>query len=179
MRTRRIALLVCGLGALSGAQAADPLQSRTLLDGKVTMLVPGGLAPMSDADKKERYPGRNAPAYVLTNDDWSVNIAFDLKQIAMKPEEVAELEAPMRQQLSAAKINAIGVRKLNGADFLVIDADMTTPDATIHNLIAMGSLDGRMLVISYNCLLNQDPACGAIGPKLIGSILTKPAVAAK
>jgi hypothetical protein len=151
-----------------------------LLDGKIAMLVPQELTFMSDADKRERYPGRNAPAYVLTNDDWSVNVAFDLKQVPMKPTEVGELEQPMLQQLSGAKVNSSGVRKINGIDFLVIDADMDMPDAAkLHNLITVTSLEGRMLVISYNCLLNFDPACKAIGPKMIESIILKPKAPAK
>jgi hypothetical protein len=162
------------------AQATEPLQSRLLLDGKVTMLVPQNLKFMSDADKRERYPGRNAPAYVLTNEDWSVNLAFDLKQVPMKPAEVGELEKPMLKQLSGAKINSSAVRKINGVDFLVIDADMDMPDdARLHNLITVTSLEGRMLVISYNCLLNFDPACASIGPKMMQSIVLKPKVPAK
>lgn len=173
-------LLIAGVFMSVGvAQAEEPLQPRSLLGGKVTMLVPSGLTMMSDADKKERYPGRNAPAYVLTNGDWSVNVAFDHKQITMKPDEVGELEGPMRQQLAGTKINAIGVKKLNGVDFLVIDTDMNQPEAVVHNVIAMGSLEGRMLVISYNCLLNLDKVCGAVGPKLIESIKLKPQPAAK
>jgi len=180
MRMKTTLLTALMLVSVAVAQAAEPLQSRVLLDGKVTMLVPNGLALMSDADKRERYPGRNAPAYVLTNDDWSVNIAFDHKQLSMKPTEVGELEGPMRQQLAGAKINASGVRKINGADFLVIDADVNmADDAKLHNLIAVTSLEGRMLVISYNCLLNFDAACGAIGPQLVGSIVLKPQAIAK
>jgi hypothetical protein len=176
----KMKLMVSGILLCIGvAQAAGPLQLRTLLDGKVAMSVPSGLGLMSDADKSERYPGRNAPAYVLTNEDWSVNIAFDHKQVPMKPAEVGELEGPMRQQLAGAKINSSGVRKINGADFLVIDADITRPDATIHNLMAITSLEGRMLVISYNCLLNLDVTCGAIGPRLIESIVLKPRATAK
>jgi hypothetical protein len=174
-------LLMAGiLMCIGTAQADEPLQSRVLLGGKVTMLAPRGLVLMSDADKSEKYPGQNAPAYVLTNEDWSVNIAFDHKQIPMESTEVGELEQPIRQQMAGAKINSSGMRKINGSDFLVIDADVTMPDdLKVHNLIAMTSLDGRMLVISYNCVLDFDSNCGAIGPRLIESIVLKPKAAAK
>lgn len=138
------------------------------------MLVPPGLIMMSDADKREKYPGEHAPAYVLTNEDWSVNIAFDHKKIPMKPGEAGELEAPLRKQMAGAKINGSGVRKLNGVEFLVIDADIRPDDLTVHNLIAVTSLEGRMLVISYNCILDIDPKCGALGPQLIESIVLTP-----
>jgi hypothetical protein len=163
--------------AVSGA--TDSLKPWNLLGGKVTMLVPPGLALMSEADKREKYPGDNAPAYVLTNEDWSTNIAFDHKKISMKPGEVHELEQPMRQHMSNAKINWSGVRKLNGVEFLLIDADVRLEDATVHNLIAVTSLEGRMLVISYNCILEFDPKCGAKGPPMINSIVLNPGAGKK
>jgi hypothetical protein len=180
MRLNPAALVSAILLSVGIARAAEPLQSRVLLDGKVTMLVPQNLTFMSEADKRERYPGRNAPAYVLTNEDWSVNLAFDHKQVPMKPTQVGELEKPMFQQLSGAKINSSGVRKVNGIDFLVIDADMDMPDeARLHNLITVTSLEGRMLVISYNCLLNFDPACAGVGPRMMQSIVLTPTAVTK
>jgi hypothetical protein len=158
--------------AISGAN--ESLKPWNLLGGKVTMLVLPGLTLMSEADKREKYPGDNAPAYVLTNEDWSTNIAFDHKKLSMKPGEVHELEQPMRKHMSNAKINWRGVRKLNGIEFLLIDADVRLEDATVHNLIAVTSPEGRMLVISYNCILDFDPKCGVKGPPLINSIVLNP-----
>lgn len=179
MRMKTVLAVGIALG-MATAQAAEPLQSRVLLDGKVTMLVPAGLQPMSDAARKERYPGRNAPAYVLTNADSSVNIAFDHKQMPIEPSRIGELEAPIRQQMSSSKINSTGVRKINGADILVIDVDVDLPDGgKLHNLLTMTSYEGRLLAITYNCLLDHDPACAAIGPKMIESIKLKPVAAAK
>jgi hypothetical protein len=177
IKTVLAAAVALGMGA---AQAAEPLQSRELLDGKVTMLVPAGLQPMSDAAKKERYPGRNAPAYVLTNADSSVNVAFDHKQMPIEPGRIGDLEAPIRQQMSSSRINSTGVRRINGADILVIDVDVDLPDGgKLHNLLTMTSYQGRLLAITYNCLLDHDPGCAALGPKMIESIRLRPVAAAK
>ena len=45
-----------------------------LLGGKVSMLVPAGLTPMDESAKRMKYPGRNAPAFVRSNADGSVNV---------------------------------------------------------------------------------------------------------
>jgi hypothetical protein len=168
-------------GFLAAATAADTLQPRDLLGGKVNLLVPSSLQPMSDAARLEKYPGKNAPAYVLTNADTTVNVAFDHKQIPFEPAQIVGLEEPMRQRMSStAKLNSIGMKKINGADILVIDFDMALPDGgQVHNHMAMTSFEGRMLVISYNCLLNLDSKCAALGPGIIESIKLKPAAAAK
>ncbi len=144
------------------------------------MLVPQGMTLMSDADRLEKYNRPEPPAYVLTSEDWLVNITFDLKKFPMKPAEVRENEKVIQQLFPpGSKVNSSGVRKLNGVEFVVIDVDTTLPDGIVHVLIAMTSLDDRMLLISYNCFLDEDPACGEIGPRLIESIVLNPKKPAK
>ena len=155
------------------------LQPRKLLDGKITMRVPNGFNFLTESAKREKYPGANAPAYVLSNFDGTINIAFDHKQIAMKPEEVRKLEQPMRAQFSSAKINSAGVRKLNGVEFLIFDIETPGPDGAIRNVMAFTSLESRMLVVSYNCLPSRDAKCGELGARLIESIVLAPKPAAK
>ena len=42
----------------------------------------------------------------------------------------------------------------------------------------MTSLDGKLLVISYNCLISKDAGCDVVGRKIIESIkLTQPEAA--
>ena len=52
-----------------------------------------------------------------------------------------------------------------------IDADIRRDDLTVHNLIAVTSIEGRVL--------DFDPKCGALGPKLIESIVLTPGATAK
>lgn len=177
MRIALLSILLCS--ALPPAHADAQLKPWVLLGGRVTMLVPQGMALMSDSDKAEKYTNPEPPAYVLSTEDWLVNITFDLKKIPMKPAEVRENEQMLRQAFPGAKINSSGVKKLNGADFVVVDLDADVPDGTVHMLVAMTSLENRMLLISYNCMLDVDPACGEIGPRLIESIVLKPRTPAK
>jgi hypothetical protein len=156
------------------AYCADQLQSRKLLDGKVTMLIPSGFGFLSESKKREKYPGANAPAYVLSNLDGTVNIAFDHKKVAMKPEEVSKLEDPMRAQFSALKVHSGGIRKLNGVEFLVFDMETPGPEGAIRNVMAFASLEGRLLAVSYNCLPSRNPDCGKLGHRLIESIVLAP-----
>jgi hypothetical protein len=150
--------------------AADALGSRTFLDGKLSMQVPITFVPMDAATKRAKYPGANAPAYVLTNGDGSTNIAFDHKQVAVSPDEIPKLEAPMREQFSGMKINSSGTRQVNGTSFLMFDFDSPSPEGDIRNLLLMSSLEGRLLVISYNCLPARNASCASMGRQLIESI---------
>lgn len=174
-RSNRRVLSCVVLVALSATlHAADTLGSRTLLDGKLSMQVPTSFVPMDAAAKKVKYPGANAPAYVLTNGDGSTNIAFDHKPVAMSPDEIPKLEAPMREQFSGLKINSAGTRQINGTNFLMFDFDSPSPDGDIRNLLVMSSLEGKLLVISFNCLPSKDASCGNLGKQLIESISLSP-----
>jgi hypothetical protein len=132
------------------------------------------LASCRRRKKREKYPGANAPAYVLSNPDGTVNIVFDQKRVALKPEEISKLEDPMRAQFSGLKINSGGVRELNGVEFLVFDMETPGPEGNIRNVMAFTSLEGRLLAVSYNCQPSRDPECGALGNKLIESIVLAP-----
>lgn len=151
-------------------EAATALETLALLNGRVTMSVPAGFAKMGDADRQVKYPGANAPSVVLTNSSGDVNIALDRKPVAIRLEELKDLEPVIKKQMAGAKINSSGIRKINGHDFLVIDMDTRAIDATIRNVMAMTSDGGRLLVISYNCPVSKDASCGVLGTQLIDSI---------
>ena len=165
---KRLAIALIFLIGPAGAEEA--LESRSLLEGKVSMQVPASFTAMSDQHRKLKYPGANAPALVLTDESTTVNIALDHKPMAIAPGQIKELEAPMRQQFASAKLNSSGMRSINGHDFLVIDVDVPLADGSNHNHMAITSLEGRMLIISYNCMLSRDANCGALGSRVIESI---------
>ena len=163
------AALLAASGALS-AVAEEQLESRTLLDGKVTMLVPAGFAPMSDEYRQAKYPGGNAPAFVLTDESTTVNIAMDHKPNAIAPEQIKLLEEPMRQQFASAKINSAGMSTINGREFLVFDLEVELPDGPNHNHLALTSLEGRLLIVSFNCMPARLANCANLGNRVIESI---------
>jgi len=166
MKRLALALLI----VIGPAAAEEALEGRTLLDGKVTLQVPASFKPMSDEHRKIKYPGANAPSVVLTDESTTMNIALDHKPVAIAPNQVKELEAPMRQQFASAKLNSAGMRSINGQDFLVIDVDVPLADGPNHNHMAFTSFQGRMLIISYNCMLSRNADCGALGNRVIDSI---------
>ncbi len=122
---------------------------------------------------RQKYPGANAPSVVLTDETTTVNLAFDHKPMAITADQLPELEAPMRQQFAGAKLNSSGMRSINGHDFLVFDFDVQLTDGPNHNHMAITSLDGRMLIISYNCMPSRDGNCAAVGSRVIESIRMK------
>jgi hypothetical protein len=178
MKSNFVFPLILVLAVSTTAQAAESLASRNLMGGRLTMLVPTSFRLLTDAEKRAKYPGANAPASVLSSADTTVNIAFDHKPIAFKPEDISKLEQDVRAKLAAGALNSAGRKKLGGTDFVVFGTDTDAPDGTISNLMAFASVDDRLFVVSYNCLVSRDPACGDLGKKLIDSIVVNPKPAA-
>ena len=65
------------------------------------------------------------------------------------------------------------IRAINGREFLVFDLDVELPDGPNHNLLAITSLEGRMLIVSYNCMPARHANCVDLGNRLVGSIQVK------
>lgn len=169
MKTRTC--LATALIAFAAAVAAgEKLVVRELLDGKVSMLLPADFTPLPEKYRKLKYPGAHAPTVVMSDESTTVNVALDHKLERLETEHLKELEAEMRQRLKSARFNSAGLRKLSGREFLVMDFDTAARDGTIRNILAMTSLDHRLLGISYNCMVDRDPDCGKLGTRLIESI---------
>ena len=165
--------LAATLLVFGAAVASEEFELRELLDGKITMQLPTEFTTMSDEVRKVKYPGANAPSVVMTDATTTVNVALDHKPVNITPAQVKDLEPALRQQLASARINSGGLQTLNGHEFLVMDFDTPAQDGIIRNVMAMTSLDDRLLVVSYNCMLNRHPDCGALGTQLIESIRVK------
>lgn len=161
--------VTCLLLASTAAQAGEP-QRRSLLDGRVSMLVPADFAPMPKALIARKYPAGSAPNYVLTNHDATVNIAYDIKPLDVRPNQMNELLASLRQQMTYGTIRSSGIRRLNGYDYVIMEFDVTVGGDDIRNVMAMSSLGGKLLAVSYNCMLTRDAGCGVLGKRLIESI---------
>jgi hypothetical protein len=160
------------------ALAQEKLELRQLIDDRVTMLVPGNFMPLEEKYRLLKYPGAGAPNFVLSDETTRFNLAAELKSAPMPPEALPELAKAIPAKLSQAKFHSAGMRTLNGHEFAVFDMDTPAEDGTIRNIMAMTSLDGKLLVISYNCLISTDAGCDLIGRKIIESIkLTQPEAA--
>ena len=107
---------------------------------------------------------------MLTDETTTKNIALDHKAMPFPQEQIPALEGPMRQQFASAKINAAGMRTINGHDFLEFAIEVQLADGANHNHMVITSLDGRLLIISYNCMPARDATCPSLGARLIDSI---------
>ena len=156
------------------AQAPGPLEARTALGGRVSLLVPETFGPMSEAVLKLKYPAERRPTEVLSNEQGSVNLAFNHTQNPLQPEQVAEVYPTVaelfRNLYPSARWNRSEVVSRGGRDFIVLDLWTPAVDTEIRNIIVGTSVQDRLLLVSFNVTEELEAEWGGVGERMIASV---------
>lgn len=174
MLTRTLVIVAFALLAPVGALSQD-LAPRMLLDGRVTMLIPVGFEPMSQEMLAAKYARARPPKLVLTNPDGSVNVAFRHTPTQVSPHDIPQVhvmaELTFQQQFPTAQWRNSETSERDGMRYFTLDVMTPAVDTDIRNIMFGTPLDGRMLLISFNCTRELDAKWGPIGQQIIDSII--------
>jgi len=130
-----------------------------LLNGKITVDLPEGFGLMSEEMLAVKYPSNNRPTLVYTNDDGTINFAFNHTANAIPKGKLPELLPAFVQQFNAIYPEMQWFKKevevLNGRNFIKLEFISPAPDSRIYNIMYVTVLEGKMLMCSFNCLESQ------------------------
>lgn len=154
--------------------SSQELASHTLFDGKVTMLIPVGFEPMSEEMLAAKYPRGEAPKLGFTNPDGSVNVATRHTPMQVGPQDVALVhrfvEQTFQRQFPTAVWFGSTTGDRNGIPYFTLDFMTPAVDTSIRNIMLGTSLEGRMLLVSFNCTRELDDQWALVGRRIIDSI---------
>ena len=164
--------LLMVLGTVSAA--AQELASRTFLDGRVTLLIPVGFEPMAEEMLELKYPSGRRPTLVFTNPAGSVNVALNHTQNVASDADIPSLHRSMERVLRrihpTAEWHDSKTGHRNGMHYFLLDFVTPALDTDIRNMIFATPLDGRMLLISFNCVVDLQLRWVPFGQEIIESI---------
>ena len=172
-------ILTLMLGALVAQPAAADtsqiaLARRLLLNNKVSILVPIDFNPLPDELVRVKYRSASPPSVVLGNDSGTVNLAMDLRQVTVGPTDIPQVHEQLKQGFRnlypSAVWNKTELRKINGTEFAILDLFTPALDGEIRNVMAVTSLDNRLLVITFNCTKTLDSTWRKTAVKMLESI---------
>jgi len=127
--------------------------------GKVKVFIPDSFSVMTEEMLKLKYPTDNRPTLVYTNESGSVNIVFNHTQNRIKkadyPEFIESFKAALANQYPTAQFYRTGIETINGNSVGIIELITPAIDTDIYNLMWFAELDGRILLISFNCTIDQ------------------------
>lgn len=171
-------VLVCFLIACPGLFAEEAtLEPRTLLNGKVTLLLPKEFKPMSEEMLKVKYPSERRPTLVFSNERGSVNLALNHTRNSLPADRLAAfhkgMETTFKRLYPSAKWFRSERVNLNGREFFVMEFRTPAIDTEVRNLMAGTSLDGRLLLFSFNVTKELEKEWLNAGTRMIESIKVK------
>lgn len=153
------------------------LETRSLLDGKIQMLIPTHFAPMSEELIRAKYPGERRPTFVLSNEPGTVNITVNHTSSAMSPKDLDEAHRAFDKMFRNRYPSATWYRSerttLNGQECFILEFLTPASDTEIHNIIVVFSLERRMLLISMNLTKELVAEWRPIAQKMVDSIRFK------
>lgn len=173
------AMLVCSTFVLSACdgssnRATDALSTK-ILDGKATIVLPEGYKKMPEEMLIKKYTQqaqRPKEAWYVESEGGKVTMAFSMTASPMKESQLAEFVGMMKKQLSAfsPEVSAVTV---NGKKMQRLQ--MTTPDPDdanggIYNMMQMSSLDGNLLITTFNSTADLKDKYSAAGVEALSSL---------
>jgi hypothetical protein len=136
--------------------AQSKLDTVSLLNGKVKILAPKELSPMTEEMWKAKYQNRAKPDMVLTDQDGEINLIASLTQQPATENQVAEFKDLQVQQLKAQRPDFVllgdGVKSINGKKIGYIKFLTQAVDQKVFNYYFFGIFNGKVLLFSFNCI---------------------------
>lgn len=140
-------------------QAPVILQKLNLLDGKLIVSLPDNFGLMSKEMLTAKYPASNRPTLVYTNQNGTINFAFNHTFNDIPKGKLPEVLPVFVQQFNSIYPQIEWFKKdvemVNGRDFVVLEFITPATDSKIYNIMYVTVLEGRMLMCSFNCLESQ------------------------
>ena len=167
-----VVALVFGLPP-APAQSAQ-LEERSILGGKVDLLLPVDFALMDEEMLQFKYPYERRPTIVYTNPDASVNVAVNHTQNPVELADIPELhkamEALFQNLYPSAEWFSSGLIQIDGKPFFMLDLRTPAVDTEIRNLMIGTSFEGRILLFTFNTTRELETTWVPIGNKILKSI---------
>ena len=137
------------------------------------MLLPQDFALMDAGTIAKKYPtAGHRPTEVYTNPGGTINVALNHTGNPAKESDLEGVRQVMDAQFNRPSIDFMGseIRELNGKKFVILEFVSQAVDTRIYNLMAIGSLDGRLVMITFNCTDNFRKNWQPVARKIISSI---------
>ena len=160
--------------------STSELEKRSLLDNKIEILVPKGFAEMSQDLINLKYPGKNRPRLILTDQPGTTNIAFTLTESpadsSLIDEYLEMVVKSYKKSFPDAEWKRVGVELINGRKVGCLRLISQAIDQKLYNYIFLTDVDSKLLVGTFNCTLTTLPQWEATADTIVHSLKVKPQV---
>lgn len=163
-----ISVLMC-LPSTSYSQ----LLHRNILSNTVSIKLPSSFRIMDANTLSSKYPPNNKPSEVYTNQEATVNIAFKTTEQPLQEKSViAEGKKLESQLVNSGNVQLIKSEqiKLSNNNIYTFSFYSYAVDTKVYNIMFVFSVNGKMVLGSFNCTYLLKPQWQQIAYEIIRSI---------
>lgn len=137
------------------------------------MLVPESFEEMSEEMRRLKYPSERRPPIVFTNYMGSVNIAVKPTEHRVAEANMESARISLERGLKASYPDSEIISRpieLDGRLGFFFDFRVPVPDTTVRNWIVGVSVEGRLVMISFNVTRELEPEWMGVAERIVASI---------
>lgn len=143
------------LPALESVEVAGiHLEPRSMVEGRVSLLMPAGLELMDEEALAFKYPSDRRPTQVYTDESGMLNLIVNHTAESMAAEGLDQARQFTEEMFGkmdpTAEWVASEMRTVQGREWFYLDFRSTASGLPIRNMMAATSLGGTMLMVSAN-----------------------------
>ena len=147
---------------------------RQLLDDRIRICMPEEFTPMSAADAELKYPSVRRPGLIYTNSEGSVNLTFNHTATSIKLSDLDVFRKTIWQTVKkmqgAARLQVDGTKNVNGQKVGFLEFTTPALGTQIYNLVYFTELEGRALLVSFNCSWAELDKWRFVAPEMLGTL---------
>jgi hypothetical protein len=160
------------------SQAQIKLERRSLLNGKIELLVPDYFKPMTAEMMSIKYPNPGQqPNLVLTDENAEVNLVITLTHQPIGPGQMGQYKDFMISSLKRLHPDAEwldnGVKTINGKQAGYFKLITAAVDQKVFVYYFFTSLDGKVLLFTFNCTQSLLPKWKTTADAMVASLEVK------
>jgi hypothetical protein len=150
------------------------LRTVSLFSGKLSLSVPDAFTEMDTDRIAIKYPNATQrPDVVYTDERGTINIGLSRNTaVDITVKDLPELKEVLDQQLQAAKPEDYksSIRKINGYEYIVLEFITKAPATRIFNQMFVTSLDGKLMIGTFNCTEEHFARWQPVGRQILASV---------
>ncbi|RTL58733.1 MAG: DUF1795 domain-containing protein [Sphingobacteriales bacterium] len=152
------------------------LDTVSFLSGKVKILAPKALKPMSDEMWTLKYQNRPRPVLVLSDNDGEVNLIADMTQQPARENQLVSFKDFQIQQLKSRRpdlqLLSDSVQTINGKKVGYFKFLTQAIDQKVFNYYFFTLVDGKILLLTFNCIEKLQKKWESTADQIVASLRT-------
>jgi len=148
---------------------------RLTIFGGAQITIPINFTALTSEEKAKKYPGNNPPQEVYANEDGTISIAFTNTNMVLLETNlegyVKQTVEGIKQGVPDSKWHSFGVKNINGKNIGVLAFDTPAADGWIYNVMCFTVMNGKLIMYSFNCMVNQKVKWENEGKEIIESFV--------